>query len=85
MKAAPPIKIAIRSLIWANGTIEIVTRNRSIGTFKPEPRRSVVERTFPWFGHNHRLAKHFEATIASAEAWVLIASVRLLSRRLARG
>ncbi|NWL36972.1 IS5/IS1182 family transposase, partial [Bradyrhizobium elkanii] len=26
----------------------------------------------------------FEATIASAEAWVLIASIRLLSRRLAR-
>ncbi|MGO8907934.1 MAG: IS5/IS1182 family transposase, partial [Bradyrhizobium sp.] len=30
------------------------------------------------------LAKDFEASIASAEAWVLIASIRLLSRRLAR-
>src|SRR5438874_443369 len=35
-------------------------------------------------GRNRRLAKDFEASIASAEAWVLIASIRLLSRRLAR-
>jgi len=46
--------------------------------------RWVVERTFAWFGRNRRLAKDFEATIASAEAWILIASIRLLSRRLAR-
>ena len=65
-------------------TIEIVTRSQTVGTFKPEPRRWVVERTFAWFGRNRRLAKDFEASIASAEAWVLIASVRLLSRRLAR-
>lgn len=64
--------------------IEIVTRSQSVGTFKPEPRRWVVERTLAWFGRNRRLAKDFEASIASAEAWVLIASVRLLSRRLAR-
>ena len=33
---------------------------------------------------NRRLAKDFEATIASAEAWLMIASVKLLARRLAR-
>lgn len=65
-------------------TIEIVTRSQSVGTFKPEPRRWVVERTFAWLGRNRRLAKDFEATIASAEAWIMIASVRLLARRLAR-
>ena len=65
-------------------TIEIVTRSQSVGTFKAEPRRWVVERTFAWFGRNRRLAKDFEASIASAEAWLLIASIRLLSRRLAR-
>jgi putative transposase len=65
-------------------TIEIVTRTQSVGTFKPEPRRWVVERTFAWFGRNRRLAKDFEATIASAEAWLMIASVQLLTRRLAR-
>jgi putative transposase len=65
-------------------TIDIVTRSQSVGTFKAEPRRWVVERTFAWLGRNRRLAKDFEATIASAEAWVMIASVRLLTRRLAR-
>lgn len=65
-------------------TIEIVTRSEQVGTFKPEPKRWVIERTFAWLGRNRRLAKDFETTIASAEAWVMIASVRMLSRRLAR-
>jgi putative transposase len=65
-------------------TIEIVTRSQSVGTFKPEPRRWVVERTFAWLGRNRRLAKDFEATTKSAEAWIMIASVCLLTRRLAR-
>ena len=65
-------------------TIEIVTRIQSIGTFKPEPRRWVVERTLAWLNRNRRLAKDFEKSIASATAWVMIASVQLLTRRLAR-
>lgn len=65
-------------------TIEIVTRKQTFATFKPEPRRWVVERTFAWLGRNRRLAKDFEASIASAEAWIWVASIRLLSRRLAR-
>jgi putative transposase len=65
-------------------TIEIVTRSQTFGTFKPEPRRWVVERTFAWLARNRRLAKDFEATIASAEAWLMLASVQLLTRRLAR-
>ena len=64
-------------------TIEIVTRSERVGTFKPEPKRWVIERTFAWLGRNRRLAKDFERSIDSAEAWFLIASVKLLSRRLA--
>ena len=65
-------------------TIEIVTRTNKTGTFKPERKRWVVERTFAWLNRCRRLAKDFEETIASAEAWVMLASVRVLSRRLAR-
>jgi len=65
-------------------TIEIVTRTQSIGTFKPEPRRWVVERTFAWLTRNRRLAKDFETTISSATVWFMLASVQLLTRRLAR-
>ena len=48
------------------------------------PRRWVVERTFAWLNRNRRLAKDVEATIESATGWVYIASVKLMSRRLAR-
>jgi len=64
--------------------IEIVTRSERVGTFKPEPKRWVIERTFAWLGRNRRLAKDFEQAIVTAEAWFLIANVNLLSRRLAR-
>ena len=64
--------------------IEIVTRKKRTGTFVPEQKRWVIERTFAWIGRNRRLAKDFERSIASAEAWFFIASVKLLARRLAR-
>ena len=48
------------------------------------PRRWVVERTIAWLNRNRRLAKDFEATIESAKAWLFVASVKLLCRRIAR-
>jgi putative transposase len=76
----------LRNAVAAFGRwrIEIITRSERIGRFKPEKKRWVVERTFAWLGRCRRLAKDFERTIASSEAWVLLACVRLLSRRLAR-
>lgn len=65
-------------------TLEIVKRPPAASGFVLLPRRWVVERTLAWLNRNRRLAKDFEATIASAETWVYIASVKLLSRRLAR-
>lgn len=65
-------------------TIEIVQRPEGVKGFQLLPRRWVVERTFAWLGRCRRLAKDFEATIASATAWLLIAHMRLLIRRLAR-
>lgn len=65
-------------------TIEIVERPSGVKGFQLLPRRWVVERTFAWLGRSRRLAKDFEATIESATAWLLLASIRLLFRRLAR-
>jgi transposase len=65
-------------------TLEIVRRTDAANGFVLLPRRWVVERTIAWLNRNRRLAKDFEATIESALAWLLIASVKLLSRRLAR-
>ena len=65
-------------------TLEIVKRSDAAQGFELLPRRWVVERTLAWLNRNRRLAKDFEATIASATAWLMIASVKLLTRRLAR-
>ena len=48
------------------------------------PRRWVVERTLAWLNRNRRLAKDFEKSIATAVAWIMIASVKLITRRLTR-
>ena len=68
---------------FGNWTIEIAKRTADTAGFQLLPRRWVVERTLAWLNRNRRLAKDFEASIASAKAWVYIASVQLLIRRLA--
>jgi putative transposase len=65
-------------------TIEIVKRSDPAAGFVVLPRRWVVERTFAWLNRNRRLAKDFEASLDSALAWLLLASVKLLMRRLGR-
>ncbi|RXW53074.1 IS5/IS1182 family transposase, partial [Enterococcus faecium] len=65
-------------------TLAIIKRSDHAEGFEVLPRRWVVERTFAWLGRCRRLAKDFEATIASATAWVLVAHIRTITRRLAR-
>ena len=55
---------------FGNWTIEFVKRAADAAGFKLLPRRWVVERTLAWLNRNRRLAKDFEASIASAKAWV---------------
>ena len=65
-------------------TIEIVKRPNGATGFVVIARRRVVERTFAWLGRCRRLAKDREATIASSDAWILIASIRRTARFIAR-
>jgi transposase len=64
-------------------TIEIVRQLQPTGSFQLLKRRWVVERTLAWLNRNRRLAKDFEASLESALAWLLIANIKLLTRRLA--
>jgi putative transposase len=64
--------------------LEIIKRSDHAKGFEVLPRRWVVERTFAWLGRCRRLAKDFEATIDSATAWIMIAHIRTITRRLAR-
>ena len=70
---------------YGSWTLEIVKRSDAAQGFELLPRRWVVERTLAWLNRNRRLAKDFEALVETATAWLMLASVKLLLRRLARG
>ncbi len=65
-------------------SFEIIRRSDTAKGFEILPRRWVVERTFAWLGRCRRLAKDWEASTESSAAWAFIASIRMLTRRLAR-
>lgn len=80
--AGPKLRDALIGI--GRWTIQIVKRSDKAQGFEVLPRRWVVERTFAWLGKCRRLAKDWERTIKSAEAWVLIAHIRCITRRIAR-
>jgi len=85
-------------LIWADGgyrgqlvdwtrafggwVLEIVKRPKDNHHFEVLPRRWVVERTFGWLGRCRRLSKDYEELPQSGEAWIHIAMIHLMLRRL---
>ena len=77
-------KLEVEMIKTDGPSIEIVRRPDHAKGFVVIARRWVVERTFAWLGRCRRLAKDWEKTIASSEAWMLIASIRITSRKLAR-
>ena len=76
----------LRAALRGHGdwTIEIIKRSDTANGFEVLPRRWVVERTFACLGRCRRLAKDWEKSLESSTAWTLIASIRLMTRRLAR-
>jgi transposase len=85
-------------LIWADGAyagklidwaydvgswlLQIVNRPADTQRFQVLPRRWVVERTLAWLGRCRRLSKDYEALPETSEAWVQIAMIHLMLRRL---
>ena len=63
-------------------SIEIVKRSDTARGFEVLPKRWVVERSFGWFGRCRRLAKDFENLNRTALAFLRLASIRLMLRRL---
>jgi transposase len=62
--------------------IEIVKRSDQAKGFELLPRRWVVERTFAWLNRCRRLAKDFENLTHNALAFLRLASIRLMLRKL---
>lgn len=58
-------------------------RDRKTKGFVLLHRRWVVERTFAWLGRCRRLSKDYERLVTSSEAFIHIAMIRIMLRRLA--
>lgn len=63
-------------------TVEIVKRSDVAKGFEIIPKRWVVERTIGWLNRCRRLAKDWETKTHNALAFLKLASIRLMVRRL---
>ena len=72
------------SWAWATGgwLLTVVKRKPDSHHFEVLPRRRVVERTLAWLSRCRRLSKDYEERPESSEAWVHVAMVNLMLKRL---
>ena len=63
--------------------IEIVKRS-DLHRFVVVPKRWIVERTFAWISRNRRLARDFERYATTVAAFVRLAMIRLMLKRLTK-
>jgi transposase len=64
--------------------LEIVKRSDTAKGFVLLPKRWIVERTLGWLGRCRRLAKDFENLTRTHAAFVMLAMIRLMLRRITR-
>jgi len=64
--------------------VQIVKRSDLVKGFVVLPKRWVVERTLAWLNRCRRLSKDWESLNHTARAVLLLASIRLMVRRLCR-
>ena len=70
--------------IMAQVDVDIVKRSDQATGFVVLAKRWVVERTLAWLNRCRRLAKDWECLNRKARAFLLLASIRLMMRRLGR-
>jgi len=78
----PRLSAALAEISTA--TLTIVKRPQTQKGFAVLPKRWIVERTFAWISNCRRLAKDHERHIKSAIAFVKLAMIKIMLRRLAR-
>ncbi len=75
-----------RLVSWARVSggwlLRVVRRSPDTHTFEVLPRRWVVERTLAWLSRRRRLSKDYEALPESSEAWIHVAMIHLMLKRL---
>ena len=63
-------------------SLELVSARGDPKGFAVQARRWVVERSFAWLGKYRRLSKDYERDTLSSEAFIYLASIRTLLKRL---
>jgi transposase len=77
----PEFQTALKALLPTIG-VEIVKRSDKAKGFVVLPKRWVVERTFAWLNRCRRLAKDWECLNRKALAFLRLASIRFMLRKL---
>jgi transposase len=72
---------AARTGAWI---IEIVKRPKTAVGFQVLPKRWIVERTFAWISRCRRLTRDFERYGRTVAAFIRLAMIRIMLRRLGR-
>jgi putative transposase len=62
--------------------VESVQSAKKEGRFVPQKLRWAVERTIAWLGRCRRLSRDYEYNASASEAWVCIAAIGHMTRRL---
>jgi transposase len=79
----PQFQSALRGVL-ARVEVEIVKRSDHAKGFVVLPRRWIVERTFAWLNRCRRLAKDWENLSDRALAFLRLASIRIMVRKLCK-
>ena len=77
----PEFQAAMKRLL-SRVNVEIVKRSDCVKGFVVLPKRWLVERTFAWLNRCRRLAKDWECLNRKALAFLRLASIRLMLRKL---
>ena len=77
----PDFQAAMKRLL-SRVNLEIVKRSDCVKGFVVLPKRWLVERTFAWLNRCRRLAKDWECLNRKALAFLRLASIRLMLRKL---
>jgi transposase len=77
----PEFRRAVAAIL-KSVNVEIVKRSDQAKGFVVLPKRWIVERTFAWLGRCRRLARDWECFNQKALAFLRLASIRLMLRKL---
>jgi putative transposase len=61
---------------------QVIRRMAGQAGFVVQPKRWIVERTFGWLNRSRRLSKEYERTAESSEAFIRVAMIHLMLKRL---